>query len=463
MPADLETCRHSLKNKIGPRFGINKTEELLRLVYEISRRESIDPSELLESVISTDGKGPSQIRFANLKDVLLKRRFPHLSESERKKTYLVPLNLPVGVLRFSERGLRKQDFKPKEILIEERAKEFALSQRFLTAFPDVSVRVIKSVRELRAPRVKWVGDMGKRTIAITVETFDWVKPCPCTRGVVCCNYYLLNLGFGCPFDCSYCFLQDYQNLPSIILPANPEAFINRLEEILREKNTFTRIGTGEFTDSLALDHLTHYSKTLVPFFAGRDVFFELKTKSNRIENLFGLNHGGKTIVSWSLNPDGLYEEEEGSCSLDQRLEAANELSRDGYPIGFHLDPIIEIDGWSAAYREMINRVFQKVKGTIRWVSLGTLRFHKDLRRTAEFRHPGSRIFLGELRLDGTDGKMRYSEEARVSIYQKLIHWIREHDQKVPIYLCMEPESIWKRTFGKMPYEERIDRWIAFGR
>ncbi len=40
-----------LKQKIGSRFGKNKTEELFRLLYEIGRRESKDPEEVLEQTL----------------------------------------------------------------------------------------------------------------------------------------------------------------------------------------------------------------------------------------------------------------------------------------------------------------------------------------------------------------------------------------------------------------------------
>ena len=65
-----------------------------------------------------------------------------------------------------------------------------------------------------------------------------------------------------------------------------------------------RLGTGEFTDSLALDPLTGFSTALAETLrAVPNVIVELKTKSRAIANLLRLEDTGQLVVSWSLNPD----------------------------------------------------------------------------------------------------------------------------------------------------------------
>ena len=96
-----------------------------------------------------------------------------------------------------------------------------------------------------------------------------------------CGYNLINLGFGCRFECEYCFLQQYQNLHAILLPANLQEFLDKIDAASFHKGPFSRprMGSGEFTDSLVFDDLTHYSHTLVPFFRARPhLQFEFKTK-----------------------------------------------------------------------------------------------------------------------------------------------------------------------------------------
>lgn len=443
-----------LRSEIQNQFGRNKTEELCRLLYEIARRESLDPVHIYREELK---RFPENRPFFQIKKSLLKRRFPNLSEKDLSRVYLAPLNLP-GSLRQSDSSLQ---FKPTQIYIEKKALSYPLADRVLKTWPHVPIFEIDTINELRRPKKEWLSEFGKRTLAVSVEPFDLVKPCPCSSSTVSCNYYLLNIGYGCPYDCSYCYLQEYQNLPAIVLPANVGEFLQGMDLVLQKNaNQFTRIGTGEYTDSLALDWLTEYSKALVPFFRNRAVTLELKTKSDCIENLLGLDHGGKTVVSWSVNPERFAKDEKGAAPVLKRLEAARQCEKAGYGTAFHFDPILHAENWENDYKEFVAKLFSYVKPSVRWISLGTLRFHKDLRRAAEFRHPDTDIFLAEERLDPVDDKMRYSVTLRIEIYQKMVSWIKEYAKNVPIYLCMESPEVWKSVFEGKPYTGRIDNWIT---
>jgi len=86
-------------------------------------------------------------------------------------------------------------------------------------------------------------------------------------------------------DCSYCFLQEYlANNPTLKVFTNIDDLLGEVAKwwIVNPGDNF-RIGTGELSDSLALDHLLGFSADLVPFFflpSGKNVLLELKTKSD---------------------------------------------------------------------------------------------------------------------------------------------------------------------------------------
>jgi len=212
-----------------------------------------------------------------------------------------------------------------------------------------------------------------------------------------------------------------------------------------------RVGTGEFGDSLALDHITEYSKALVPFFKGTNHLLELKTKSANVENLLYLDHGGRTVVSWSLNPERISSKEEaGAAALDERFMAAKKCAEAGYKVAFHFDPIIFYDGWEKDYMETVNRVFDSFK-EVSWISLGALRFHKSLKPIIEERFPESDYLYAEM-VTGSDGKMRYYAQLRVDMFKKMFQWIRKRNQAAAVYLCMEEPDVWKSVFGgENPY------------
>ncbi|RKY28180.1 MAG: hypothetical protein DRP61_02475, partial [Candidatus Omnitrophota bacterium] len=294
---------------------------------------------------------------------------------------------------------------------------------------------------------------------IVKERWDFIKPCPCTKAHLGCGYWIFNLGFGCPFDCSYCYLQQYQNFPGIILPSNLEDFFRKFEDFLKKIRKPIRIGTGEFCDSLALDDLTLYSQKLINFFASKPVLLELKTKSKKIENLLKIKPSKNIIISWSLTPQRIIDSEErATSSLQERLNSAKVIQEYGYKIAFHFDPIIYYSEWEEDYKELIDKLYSQVNPPFAWISLGTLRFNRELKSIIERRFPQSKIVYGELFI-GEDKKLRYPEFMRIKIYKKMVGWIRKFDKKTPVYLCMESDKIWGKTLFKVENSKEIENYL----
>ncbi len=309
-------------------------------------------------------------------------------------------------------------------------------------------RTIRKVQSLGDP----VGS-GKKMLLLSSHRGKMVARCPGTSGHICCGYQILDLMSNCPMDCSYCVLQAYLNNPVITVFTNLSDVIVELGEMTDQATSaFFRVGPGELSDSLALDHLTHFSDELVSWFAGqRRGILELKTKSDQVERLLDLRHEGRTVVSWSLNPQSIIEAEEHSTpSLAERLQGARMCQEAGYPIGLHFDPMISERSWEREYRGMVEQVFQFVNPRrVIWISMGGLRFPPALKPIVEDRFPRSRILLGEL-FPGKDGKLRYLETIRVEMFQKMLFWLRKIDPSLFVYLCMETHEVWRAVFGWSP-------------
>ena len=165
-----------------------------------------------------------------------------------------------------------------------------------------------------------------------------------------------------------------------------------------------------------------------------------------------LPHGGKTIISWSVNPDNIIEKEEHKTArLHERLNAAKIASESGYKIAFHLDPLIFHTGWEKNYQDLVDQIFDTIpQDRIAWISLGTLRYISSLKSIVENRFPDSNIFLGEF-IKGKDGKMRYLKKIRQRLYRSVQKRINKLAPHIPTYLCMEKNSVWEKT---MPYQPR---------
>ncbi|MCP5108783.1 MAG: hypothetical protein GY950_35690 [bacterium] len=290
----------------------------------------------------------------------------------------------------------------------------------------------------------------------------FIKHCPCTPDVVPCGYYNINLHTGCPYNCSYCILQAYLETTKPVYFTN----INDMETELREisqTQKYLRIGTGELSDSLALDPQTDYSHKILSIFEKfPEIIFEFKTKSTHVENLLNYKKKLKNIVvSWSLNPREVIEREELlTPDLFSRLKAIEKAQAHGYKIGIHFDPIVIFTGWRAAYLELIEEIANIIKPSrIAWWSLGALRFPYSLREHI-FKHRDSRLFEGEL-IKGHDGKYRYFKPLRLELFRYMKQKIRALiSEDVPLYLCMEDREVWQEIFPEMvPDEESVNKYL----
>lgn len=292
---------------------------------------------------------------------------------------------------------------------------------------------------------------GKKIVMLTRNKGTFLKECPGTKAYTCCGYHILHIGTYCTMDCSYCILQSYFHPPALQYFVNHDDLMNELDQFLLEPR-IRRIGTGEFTDSLIWEKYSDLTRQLILRFADqKHAVLELKTKTTAIEQLCGLGHNKKTIVSWSLNtPRIIASQERGTTSLKARLNAASRCQSWGYPLAFHFDPMVIYPGCEQDYRQVLELLFNTISAdSVVWISLGTFRFMPALKSVIEKRFSDSDIIYGEF-IPGLDGKMRYFKPIRTRLYQSMARWIREMAPNVTSYLCMEDDHVWNHSYGFLP-------------
>jgi spore photoproduct lyase len=295
---------------------------------------------------------------------------------------------------------------------------------------------------------------GKQTLFLTRNKGGFLKACPGTKAYTCCDYQILHVASFCTLDCAYCILQGYFHPPLLQFYVNREDLDEELTALFRKKGV-SRVGTGEFTDSLIWEPWTDLTDHLVARFATQErAVLELKTKTADIDRLRRLDHRKKTIVSWSLNtPAVIKAEERRTASLDARLKAAERCQKWGYPLAFHFDPMLIYPGCEADYQRVIDKLFTCISpDNIVWISLGTFRFMPFLKPIVARRFPASRIIYGEF-ITGMDNKMRYFKPLRLSLYRKMVAWIKDAAPHVTLYFCMEDESVWREAMGFVPHPD----------
>ena len=360
------------------------------------------------------------------------------------------------------------DYQPEILLLEEGVEEYPLAQEVLSRLPDIPRQKFQDIsmltQQMKSSQYDVFGE-GKKRLALSRFKGSFLKKCPgISPGMVCCNYYVVNLAKNCIYDCSYCFLQDFLgNNPMQVAYVNVEDLLVELEEVFTQyPDRNFRVGTGELTDSLALDAIVPYTAYLLPFFNQQsNAVLELKTKSDQIANLLDHSDPTNIIVSWSLNPQTVIDrEEKGTPGLVQRLESAKACLDKGYRIGLHFDPIILIPGWEDAYQQLVNILCDSLPiAKVEWVSLGSFRYRPSLKSIIKNRHPQTHLFTSE-HLPSKDGKFRYLRPLRNHAYETIRGYLKSRSEKLSIYLCMETREIWEDVTGKTPRsDKKLDQFF----
>jgi len=349
----------------------------------------------------------------------------------------------------------------KRVFLEEDAAPYPLTHRILSCLGDIPVH---SVRGQTFSKQAQDIEFGKETLYLQKYKGEFLKPCPGTREYICCGYQILNLAANCPLDCSYCILQSYfANQPCLRVFVNLEENIGHVLHVIdSHPDRIFRVGTGEFTDSLALDPMTGWSDMLLPCFSGKkNAILELKTKTTHIDGVLASPHRNRIILSWSLNSVRISgREEKGAATLRKRIEAARQCQSEGYIVGFHFDPLVPHPGWKEDYARTVELLVEQIdpRGII-WMSMGSFRFMPGLKPIVRRRHPASEILNGEF-IRGLDGKMRYFKPIRIELYRFMKQLLDDWHPDLGLYLCMESDDIWHAAMGWSPQtSEGLRRYL----
>jgi spore photoproduct lyase len=355
-------------------------------------------------------------------------------------------------------------FKLKQIYIDADAQHDEISSKVRSYYSQVPIEIIHE----REKFLEWSQQLsiseGKQILWLTHYKGKFLKSCPGTaESYRCCNYLVINESTNCPIDCTYCILQTYINNPLITIYTNVD---NLLEEIklLSHLNPerILRMGTGELTDSLALDPVTDLSAKIIKLLPELpNVILELKSKTDHIDHLLDQSQE-RVVLSWSINPANLVKtDEHKSSSLMNRLKAITKAIDKGFSIGLHFDPIIYLSTDWKPYEHLIEQLAKYVTSSqVAWISLGSFRFPPPLKPVIQKRFPDSQVFSGE-QITGLDGKIRYIKPLRIAMYKAIAKALHQNLGDVFIYFCMESQDIWEKILEKSPKNNlEIDRAFA---
>ena len=147
-------------------------------------------------------------------------------------------------------------------------------------------------------------------------------------------------------------------------------------------------------------------------------------------------------------------EEHGTASLNQRLQAAKDLSRKGVLVGFHFHPIVYYEGYENDYKNIVKKVMSMFKPSeVAMISMGTLTYIKPA--INKLRSTGLKSKVLQIPMADAVGKSSYTKEIKKEIFSTVYDQFQPWHKDVFLYLCMEESSVWESVFGSY-YKDNVD-------
>lgn len=329
-----------------------------------------------------------------------------------------------------------------QVFIESSVKDLPRTKTILNKLNITSPHLIQDIADhWGRSRKPYLDKRTNLNLYLGKKTGTKVKIAPPAYGLAGEKHFYFIHAYNCIYECQYCYLQGYFNTPDIVLFVNHEEIIQEMSELmLAHPSERVWFHAGEFSDSLALSHLTGelplYHEFLKKF---PNAQIELRTKSVNIKPLMELTPLPNLFVSFSLAPEKatkLYDLK--TPGLQARLKAMKELSERGFKLGLHFDPIINDDQLIEHYQQLIDQLFTVTTiSNIAYLSLGVVRFTKEVFHQMEINYPDSPL-LAEDFIKSFDNKIRYPRPQRLWLMGKIKNLLIEKGlEKEKIYLCME--------------------------
>lgn len=258
--------------------------------------------------------------------------------------------------------------------------------------------------------------------------------------VYCPRFYILHHAVGCPYRCTYCFLQN--TLRGNTAPrwySNFDDMKAEVKDWLTKTQLKSLLNTGELADSFAVG--TEYLKHVVPLFTAQDKHvIAFLTKSDSYPEEIPVH---PTIrLGWSINALAISTKYEPTAPCASgRIEAAKRAKKQGHHVRIRMDPIIPVDDWKSIYSDAVKRIIDIGPD---FVTLRTLRAQGNLQLWAEKEHACGLANpfkdVGHLLVrDGDDKARRINPDMRVEVYTTLGKIL--DDAKVPWGCCKETTEV----------------------
>lgn len=284
---------------------------------------------------------------------------------------------------------------------------------------------------------KKVGD-GSRIVLFEKTPYP-EKP----SDVVCPHFVEFKWANGCPFNCSWCYLQGTFRF----LDRGKKPHIKDMKKTERHLDTFLQevssksyvLNTGELSDSLIGENRdTPFSKWVINKFENENPYDHkvlFLTKSNNIENLLKIKNHEHSIMSFSLNAFKVSERWEKAPYPKDRIEAARKLFENDYETRIRIDPMVPVNNWQEKYKNLVDTIFESL--TPERITMGSLR---GLSTTIRMANDTSWVKYLD---DSSNWGKKVSFGKRLSMYSMIKNYLEKEYDYTDIAFCKESREIWE--------------------
>jgi len=478
----IELFRKQLHEDVGVKyslcFRVSESDKLKTLYYLIHSTNNFKGHTIMKSIMFNQSVlgsfaylGPkdiaerSQMRLFDIQDIgdlqkYLLERFKGvtITYDEIQKEVCIPwYSEPPYIDKHYRQALKALE-KEHKIKVERvtSQRKNALRGNDKITFPktnpiqtNLSFSIPKKNKVLKIHRKSYKMLYGRRKNLVErvndgsiIKRFDKTPYPEKPTDVVCPHFLELKWAYGCPFDCSWCYLKGtFRFRPEGIKPAfkpiekvklHTEAFIDQVD-------TPEILNTGEIADSLMKEGKNSpFSKFIIPMFEKQKKHKVLfVTKSTSIKNLLDVSSKKQVIMSFSLNAETVATKwERRAPSVNRRLEAARKLEEAGYEVRIRIDPIVPIENWQEHYLRLLDEIFSSFKPTR--ITLGSLRgLQSTINGTKD------RSWVHFLKESSNWGK-KIDFTTRLKIYKIMLEYLRNNLRYTDVALCKETVAMWKK-------------------
>ncbi len=257
-------------------------------------------------------------------------------------------------------------FIPQKIFFEAETLDYPIARRIWDAFKSnsrIEISMLKAKQRIPNSKGVSLGEsyrLAKKVLVVGIrKTLDFQSCKPSA-------HYQLPLVTGCMGQCEYCYLNtQFGKNPYIRVYVNLDEILDRAAQYIDERQADLTLFEGAATsDPVPVEPYTGSLAQTIQFFARQEhARFRFVSKFTDVESLLSLEHQGRTTIRFSINADHIIKNfEHFTPGLANRLQAAGQIARAGYPFGFIIGPVMLFEGWEKEYQQMFDHIIESLKG-----------------------------------------------------------------------------------------------------